>query len=491
MKVADGFNQLKNNSFLILNFVLIVIITFTLWSGVLKQALIGEGPTYFSEPYLSMLNEEPLKVLWSRHDSQALIFFHFVKDIFKDNMFLYMLSLLIGVSFVNCSLFILIRKITQSYLAGIIGVLLFSANYLGSFEILGLGYYQWFIQRVPNFGIALLSLILLYEYSEDRKYSHYFAALFLYLLSVFLARYTIHILPLFLLFIFFKNVLEGQLPKRLLKFVLESIPFVIGTYILIKAQTLISTTSTDISFSALPSKTIDVLHQLTFITAPFLKTFYINANTRTSVEYLTPVISLIYTLTSVFILKNALKENRNFRSFFLALIISLPLSIFLSIYLNPVFLNYYDSSRYLYYCSLLFSIFWGIVLRQLAKIAKITTIFVFAFLFIWVFYNNFLISQEFKVWQERHDPVIATINFMREKNNTLGVNTIIAVPEGLGNYGSHMLEYFYGRKEHIIADPEELERVLSKIDQTYILYLKYNALTKNIDPYKEKYVHQN
>ena len=225
---------------LLLSLAIILLLTTIVWGKVFNQALIGEGSIYFAEPYLSIIKSEGAAILWSRHDTQAILFFHLIRDVFRDNMKAYMGFLLLGSAFVTVTAFFLIRKVTGSFLAATLASILFTANFIGSFEILGLGYYQWFIQRVPNFGLALISLICLHNFLQKKKTADYLLALVLYLLAVFLARYTIHILPLFALYIFFTTLMTRnakQLRTYLYSFGLI-LPFLIGSYILMKAQTL-------------------------------------------------------------------------------------------------------------------------------------------------------------------------------------------------------------------------------------------------------------
>lgn len=104
---------------------LVAFLTFLVWHRVLDQALIGEGPTYFVEPYASMLSESGLSGVAQRHDVQALIFFHFFADIFQDNMRFYMGFLLLGMISVNFSLFWLASRVTKSVWAGVMASVIF------------------------------------------------------------------------------------------------------------------------------------------------------------------------------------------------------------------------------------------------------------------------------------------------------------------------------------------------------------------------------
>lgn len=428
----------------ILPSVLIFIFTFIIWKPVLNQALIGEGPIYFNPPYVTMLDTDPLKVLWSRHDSQALLFFQIAGYTFKDNMKLYMLFLIIGASFVSICLYFLIKKLTGSSITSSIAVIFFVTNYVGSYEILGLGYYQWFIQRVPNFGIAFLSLISLAVFFEKRRKFLYYLAVILYTIAVFLARYTILILPLFIFYIIFVNTFDPKKNNKKLFLVLcTSIPFIVVTYILYKAQSLVTGSAEITSIRQLLAIIPNVFYQTTYLTFPFLKSFsrYIS-NPITTITI--PLI-FIYIISTLFVIKKDKTKNKSLSAITLSIALSIPLSILISIVLNPVFLPYYDSSRYLYYTSLLTSSFWGIIIWQLIKLKKIIFLPVCLIIIVlWVIYNINILNYNFQNWDDKFPPVLKTFNYMKINISNVKPNSLIIVPANLGNYGSGMLKYFYG-----------------------------------------------
>src|SRR3989344_6661304 len=157
----------------IIPFVLVTSFTFLIWHRVLGQALIGEGAIYLTEPYVSMLDKEGLLGIANRHDVFPILFTYLVGNYFRDQMWLYYLSMLIIVSLVNYLLYLLIVQVTGKRLSGAVSICFFAANYVGSFQKLGLGYYQWFIQRIPQFIPALLALIFLVQFLSNKKKIYY------------------------------------------------------------------------------------------------------------------------------------------------------------------------------------------------------------------------------------------------------------------------------------------------------------------------------
>lgn len=446
----------------ILTVLFIFTTTLFVWKGVLGQALIGEGPTYFVEPYVSMVENGGLKELWGRHDVQALLFFHYVRDFFYDNMTLYMFVLVCGAFFVAFTVYLIIKKITNSTFFGICGSIFVISNFVGSFEILGLGYYQWFIQRVPNFGIALIGFICMINFTKIKKIQYYFLSLSLYLLAVFLARYTIHILPLFILYLVFNK-------NRLSRKFLLILPFIVGSYILMKAQSLVQGGDIFIFIRDL-SMIPKVFNQVTFLTLPFLMLLpkYVIAGL---IKIISPLVFLAYFSIGYF----AIRKNAKLMPILLSLLLSVFISVYLSIFLNPYFANFYDTCRYLYYTSILVSLFWVISIHILIKDKLLIKLPFFLFVIVWFFFNNRLISINFEIWKERHDPVVTTIKYISKNKDRFNDGSFVLVSKNLSSYDAGMLDYLYKYK-NLDFEPDLID---TKKPEKYI-ELKYEPLSGNV-----------
>lgn len=455
----------------ILSLLLLTVVTIYIWKAVLGQALIGEGAIYFSEPYLSLLKVNPLAVLWSRHDSQALLFFNLVRDIFRDDMKLYMWFLLISVVIVNASLFLLIKKVTGSVFAALLSCILMATNYVGSFEILGLGYYQWFIQRVPNFALSLLGFYFLIKHLEKNKVKDYIFSFILYSLAIVLSRYSIHILPLYLFYTIFTIFpSKKKLDIKIKSVIFVTIPFIVISYVLFESQDLVTGTKEVNSIAEALKFVPQMFHQLSYLSFPFLQPLF-KQNSSINLNTISILTIFFYLLISVYVIRS----SKKIKPFVFSVLLSLPFSIFLSILLNPIFINYFDSSRYLYYSSILTSSFWGIALVALAKKNKLFFGITILVVVLWISFNKYTLDKKMFEWQDRHDPVTATFSFFKTNPTLLNSSKNIKVPKEVGEYGVGMLYYFYGSnsKKIFIQDP---------LEKTYV-ELKYNPISKKIDVY--------
>lgn len=409
--------------------------TYEIWKGVLNQALIGEGPIYFVEPYLSMIDNGGFKELWTRHDVQALLFFRYFRDLIGKDIDIYMWFLIFCVAIVALVVFYIVRKYSNNILFPFFSSVLVTANFVGSFEMLGIGYYQWFIQRVPNFALALFGFILLIGYIKKKDKKYYVLSLIIYLLSVFLARYTIHILPLFVLFI----LLNDSRKKLLTKLALAS-PFIVGSYLLMSAQTLVDG-GTFWTF-IFDLKTIPkVFYQVTYLTFPFIS--FVG---KLSLDVAVKIINVPVTITYFALAYFAIKRNTKIFPIVISLLISIYGSVYLSIYLNPYFSNGYDTCRYLYYTSILVSLYFGITLGNLFDKSKAIKVLIVIIAIVWYFYNKNLIMLGMNDWQEKHDPVIYSMKYIRKNQDVIKKNSFIKLSKNFGYYATGMMTYLYRDK---------------------------------------------
>ena len=411
-------------------YVFLFLLVFIVWGKVLNQAFLGEGAAYIVEPAGSMIDRGAR--IAHRYDVGALLFFNAVKDIIRDQMSVYMLVLLIGEALVACALFLVIKKVTRSNWAALFASILFITNYIGSFQILGVGYYQWFIQRVPWFSISLIGLYFLERFLDEDKIWLYITSLFCYLLSLFLAHYSLLILPIFIIRPFTKLISKKIKVKKYLRTILLTSLFVLGSYLMIKDQGLKKEREGIVTFLMNNGSILKKISpQITKISVPpgvvmfiakafgelDLNRFFV-FSTLQIIDMITfPLMLLMSVITFVIY-----KKEKEIGKFLLALLLSLPLSLLMIIYLSPYFTNIYEPSRYLYLASILSSSFWGIFLYWLAKKNKVLKVIVGSLLLAWVVHNNSLIQRKFDSLQKKHDTVLLTIDLLRQYEFESGIS---------------------------------------------------------------------
>lgn len=458
----------------IIPIVLITAFTFLIWHRALNQALIGEGAIYLTEPYVSLINKAGIQGIATRHDVLPILFTYIVDDYFRDQMWLYYLFMLIVVSFLNYLLYVLVVQVSGKWYAGATAVVFFAANYVGSFQKLGQGYYQWFIQRVPNFIPAVLGLILLVKFYESRKHVFYWLSLGSYLLAFFLGHYTFIILPVFVLYpficVFVKS--KGDWKGYLLAF-FQALPFILGSYLLLKDQDL---NSSQIAFSSQLNSEIgivyflqnqpwlkELLKEITIMIIPLNPVFNITLANLYSFS-----IPICFGLLTLFLL--VYRKVDNFvRPLFLTSAIALPLIILIVMYINPgAVFSHLDTLRYLYVPSMVLAIFLGIAVGRVLEQKVWIKIMVIILVVLWTISNIQMINKRFDFWQPTHNINLATVEYVRNNHSAFPQKSIIVTAPKVSAYSADMLDHFYNS------------------DGIKVVY--YDAgLTKRLEVYKEQY----
>lgn len=480
--------RLLKNSYII-SFFLVTAFTFLIWHRALGQALIGEGAIYLTEPYVSMLSKGGLSGIAGRHDVFPILFTSLVGNYFRDQMWLYYLSMLIMVSVVNYLLYLLVVQVTGKWLSGALAVCFFVVNYIGSFQKLGQGYYQWFIQRIPQFIPALLALMFLVQFFSNKKKIYYYGSIFFYLLAFFLAHYALIILPLFVIYplvhVFVNN--RKSLKQYGLAFI-QTIPFILGSYLLLRNQDL---NASQIQFDNQLNSEVGIIYflqhrpwfkellkEITIMIIPLNPAFHINLANLYSFSAPTSL-----GLLALFLLVYR-KINNFVRPLLLASAIAVPIVTLIVMYLSPgsVFFHQ-DTLRYLYVPSMVFAIFLGIVVGWVLKQnvwVKTTVIIIIA---LWTLNNIYLINKGFDFWQPTHNKVLATIDYVRNNNSNFPEKSIIVTGPSVSGYTAGMLDHFYNDdgEKVVYYDASLVERLeVYKEQYNSIVFLRYQD--KKIEP---------
>lgn len=463
----------KKYSFLF-GLLIVFLMTFLVWSKVLGQAFLAEGPYYFGEPWATQfLRNNSFWEVIKRYDLQSILFFRIFADIARDNMKFYFSVLLVGITFVNFGVFMVVKQITKNFVAGLIAASLFIANFVGSAQMLGQGFYVYFTQRVPNFTLALFALVIFVKFLKTKKFGYYLLSFALYALGIFLAHYTFLFFPLLLLYIFTASVFEDYRNyKNWILGIIRALPYLIWTFIFIKFQEP-SFALNYVPFSqfVLTKEYLlsEVLSRLTILTVPsgvvtffsgiskqiFVDYFrdsslYSYSQTVSSISYLVGVLYLVATFYVI-------TRSKNLRPFIISIFLTIPISIVMALYLRVSIADEYGSSRYLYAPSMFTSIFWGTFFSLIIKKGKswkIITLLLITYLFI---YQRSLIIKYIDGFQPKCNEVLATISYLRENYKKFPDNSLVILTKNEGGYHKVMFDRFYGER-NIRYLPETMKK---------------------------------
>lgn len=325
----------------------LTLICTIVWYKTLNQSFLGEGFYYYN----SLQKYFPhgiLNSIWE-YDNFAKMFFAYTVPILKDNIFIYQVIQLGTVIALTITLFHFIKYFTKNSWIGFTGATIFSASYLGLFEMIGVGNYQRFVQRIPNQILILFSFIELARFYETGKIKKYINSLILFAISVFFAHFSTFLLPIYIIYPIIKSFVNRE---KIIKFFINiaySIPFVVINLFLI-SQDVHTPDGNFINFIKLNglSKIISsiALQLSNMLVPPFLieKIASVTSSYKDILIVLTvPIVALF--LLGIFIVKN---KQKKFLTIYLSSMVAIPVLLFLNLYLGKID-PLYNMRGYTYY----------------------------------------------------------------------------------------------------------------------------------------------
>jgi hypothetical protein len=139
----------------------ITLITFIVWHKILGQVPAAESYVYFDPTNLTDFKRITLSSFLGNISVLSHIIFHTLIPLFKDNLSYYMAFQLLMMLLVYQTFYFVIVKITKDKYLSFLAAIFFAANYVGSLNMLGIGNYQRFIQRVPGLPLIFISFFFL------------------------------------------------------------------------------------------------------------------------------------------------------------------------------------------------------------------------------------------------------------------------------------------------------------------------------------------
>lgn len=457
-------------------------IALLIWHKLFTLTFLGEGAIYFSDPYFSWVYKANLFSLFRRYDAFPLIFFGTAGRLIKANMFVY--NLFIYASLVLIAFFIwkIIYKLTDSYFPAIVSSVLFLSSFAGLFGMVGLGYYQWFIQRVPNFIPMIASFYFLLVYFKSEKVSNYYASIFLYTLAMFMAHYSVLMSPLIIMFPLFLNLGERRIRLQdFISMIKIIFPFIVVTLFFLYKQEPYNATNT---------LSVETLFDLEFIKALSVKLVLLSIPGKVFVSFWGPEASnrinsfvvpiiLVYLTTAIYTYN---KGSRLIRAALLSVLSGLVFSIAFSLLLNSSFFTHSYDSRYLFVPAIFFSIFWGLAIYTFTLKSEIKIWMIFYIVLIWSFVNTIIIYNHFEDRSQIHEMAGSTLNHIRRTHDSYTNNSLIIVTPYLGGYGVQMLNQLYSNGDTIIYS-DVLDELFNSAANAY--YFDYTFGNTKLVRYKK------
>lgn len=486
----------------IISFLILTVLTIIAWHKIYFQSFLGEGYAYFDSP-LDFST-------FYRYDNLASIIYFAFRNIFFDNLQYYLLFIIISQVILCLLLYFLMFKITKSKLIAFLSGIFFSINYVTNFEMISYGFYQWFAQRVPNFIPTLISLIFYHKFlsginlKSERKYLYYFFSLSIFLFSVFLAHYSILLLPFIVFYNFFYSLSSYKEKKSFIINFLLLIPFILGALI-ITSKNPYGRDQGFIYFilelrENLLKKT---LFQLTMVTIPYDLLIFLHGYLQNKFLLTGKIVTemfnasvIIFYLLTIFL---TIKIKRNLGIVLLTLFSSMLAVVVFSLYTNPNAIadNSITSNRYLFPIGFLASSYLAIVIYVFLWRKNILARgLVLFFLIFYVFTNVRLIW--FATDEEQYKHIISKNirAYIKSISYKFKDNSLVVLPKEIGPHQADFLREFYGKKTMsfipFLALTEKKASSFNQVKDFLFLYSRKEGKVVNLTTnYKEIFKQNN
>ena len=492
---------------------IIIIFTLIAWYRMAYQSFWGEGWSFF-EKRLAVFDEEgrlmTKDVLYSA-DAFARILFPFIIPIFQDNISAYMTFFLVLFILIIVSFYLLVWKITNNKIIGLLASVFWGVNYLGFFTNLAIGQVQFFISRIPNLIPMFAAFYFYVLFIEKNIKKYYFLSLFLYFLSILMSRFGVPLLSLFLFYTIVNIIFEQEKLKKTLEGVVFLIPFFLVSVILLKGNQIMAIANNRnfldflIHYPNFFELLKKILFQLTVVTFPFfilqqlgivkfLISFWTDVFSKTQaiIFSLIPLVLIIYLIAAIYMFKKGAKLRKLAFSFLLSSIFCFLVNVY---HERMNILRTWDADRYFYLPLVGISFFWAIFLflflyqKGIFKRLILLGIVVF-----WLVFNIKMNFAAFKEVQPKFNASLATIAYVKSLSSDLPDNSLVVLPIEMIFHGQEFNERFYGKKKiefMTTGDPaweDNRATILAKFEPEKVFILKYDYNKNKVVDLTDEYL---
>lgn len=431
-------------------FFLIFVITLIVWHNLLNQSLIGEGYYYFEHSFTQSMNKGSF--LLTQYDSFPKLFFEVFGRLFDTHFFIYFLIEFLTLVVIYCLLYWITFKLTKEKLLAFSATIFFLANYAASNEILAIGNYQWFIQRIIVLPLIFYSFYLFSQYLKGDKFTKYVTSIFLFSLTVLMNHFSLFLLPLFLTYPVIKSLAKKGLSMDLVKNTIYALTFLAAGLLLSQGDFYVPQQSFPqflFSINLIPK----VLLQIPAITFPhvIIKALVPIIPYKTSPSGIAPLIFLaffllgLYLATFITLIK---RKKTDMLILFVSSSLAMLLTIAIFLYVDgrgDVFAGLNEARQY-FIPSLFTSINFAFVIWVLfPKSKKRYLSFSLIILVTYVIYNTFLIWQNYNLQTKpKFQATKKYIKHMKSLSTQFKPDTTIVVPLQFA-WPSKMIRELYGQ----------------------------------------------
>lgn len=481
---------------------LIVITDILVWHKTLNQLFLGEGYYYFDHGQNFYTNGglSTFSQYLIQYDNFARLIFDVLPPIFKDNILYYQIFQLATFTIFSLVVYYFAKSFSKNKWLSLITTIIFSVSYSGVFEILAIGNYQRFVQRVPNFIFFFISLIWLKKFFDTKKISHYFISLLVFIFTVFMSHYSTFLTPVIPSLTIAYAILSKQgsnilsTIKSIFKNVIIILPFLLFNYLIIKSDHFNPENGLVSTHFVVKDIVQQLLLQFSHMTYPATVIQKIATISQPSTTIVTaiaiPIIILF--IVGFFLVK---RKSQELTIIYLTSLLVIPAILFLNVYIGKIdFLSleradrYYfvpfgvmeklnigniGGNRYYYLPTIFTSIIWGILLYTLTTKKKIYQLFTIIILSTYVFYNANLIWTEIDKTQPISDRMNTYLTYIKSISNEVKNKSVIVAPAEF-IWAGQVVREFHGNPDLKFIPTKDLQEAVVSTKKENILILDYD-----------------
>lgn len=466
---------------------LIIFLTLLTWYKLYFQSLLGEGYLYFKDSnHFPIVGPQGNLENLYRYDNQARLIYVLMEKVFKDNIRSFFIFLLIVLVLQNISFYFMVFKLSKERIVAFLSSIFFGISYVYLFEMVGIGYFQWPSERVPNFIFSFIAFYLYLTFLKSFNKHIYFLSLIIFLFSVLLAHYSIFFLTMFIFYTLFLLLFKERSIKQIAIRILYLAPFILGSLFITSKNQFIDDKGSLLVF-ALHEKNLpqEVLNQITAVIIPFNLWPLLEKYMHLSPSFINPKLYFLVVLFFILSLIYVFKKRKEWGIILASCISSLVILSVFNLYTNRSAIIYlpFDSNRYYFTLGFFASIYLSLILYLL--LYKNNNYFLRSILII--FFLWWIASNINKIWlRDRERQLTYLVNYktqayIRQISSRLKSNSIIIVPSDIGVYGSEFYKKFYGNNTMIFTPITHLRKeYVYKFDPRRDYILEYDITSGEI-----------
>lgn len=401
--------------------------TIYLWYPLTKLTLEWESYTYITSRFYSLLFTKTWASL-GNFDVQSMFFGSIISHIFGLNIPMYFWLEIFSILVINILVYFLVKTLTKNSTSAFAASFIFAVYFFGS-EFFAPNYYATFLQRIIlNVPLLLISFIFLHRFLSEKKTKYYVSSISLFFLSIFIAHFGIFLSLPILFYPLFWGILPSFRLRSFIRTLLISSSYIAIVIFFLLIQRFFGESFTFFVHPTLHQYIEGVIRQLVYMSQypsvvealrsgdnPFRL-----IDPTSTYKYVFPIV-ITYIVGFIVIWK----KDKEHRALLLTVVSTLILSLIINIYLNRFdVLRAAGQNRYYYYPSLLFAIFWSLLITT---VANKKTLIIGSVLLGFFLINAALFRQYFFMENQTAKTPIRLSKYIVKNNSQFPSNSLVVV----------------------------------------------------------------